>query len=111
MTGRTYLRALAVAGALTAGCASGAGRSGAPSGPMPIMLAPADQRELLPDEQVQHVLNRLAFGGRPGDAAAVRAMGVDKWITQQLHPETIPDPSIEAALAKYPTLGSDRADL
>src|SRR4051794_39624911 len=108
MTRRTYLRALTVAGALTAGCASGAGRSAASSGSMAINLAPADQRELLPDEQVQHVLNRLGFGGRPGDAAAVRAMGVDKWITQQLHPESIPDPDIEAALAKYPTLGADR---
>ena len=33
-----------------------------------------------------HALNRLAFGPRPGDVERVTAMGVDKWIDQQLHP-------------------------
>ena len=31
--------------------------------------------ELLPDEQIQQVLNRLTFGARPGDAEKVRAHG------------------------------------
>lgn len=65
--------------------------------------APAD-RELLPDEQVQHVLNRLAFGARPGDAAAVRAMGVDRWIQRQLHPQAIPNATTERLVARYATL-------
>ena len=43
------------------------------------------------DQQVRHVLNRLAFGPRPGDYDRVRQMGVDAWIEQQLHPERIPD--------------------
>ena len=29
-----------------------------------------------------HVLNRLAFGPRPGQVEAVEAMGVDRWIAQ-----------------------------
>ena len=70
-----------------------------------------DQRELLPDEQVQHVLNRLAFGARPGDAAAVRAMGVDKWIAQQLKPETLDDSRAMTLAARYPAITSQRADL
>ncbi|HEY9225031.1 MAG TPA: DUF1800 family protein, partial [Gemmatimonadaceae bacterium] len=52
-------------------------------------------RELLPEEQIQQVLNRLAFGPRAGDVAAVRAMGVDQWIEQQLHPEKINDTAAE----------------
>ncbi|HEX3409966.1 MAG TPA: DUF1800 domain-containing protein, partial [Candidatus Binataceae bacterium] len=39
-----------------------------------------------------HVLNRVAFGPRPGDLAAVRQIGVDRYITQQLSPDSIPEP-------------------
>src|SRR6478672_6865911 len=46
--------------------------------------APSLAREQTADQQVQHVLNRLAFGPRPGDVEAVRALGVDRWIAQQL---------------------------
>jgi uncharacterized protein (DUF1800 family) len=71
----------------------------------------ADQREQLPDEQIQHVLNRLAFGGRPGDAAALRASGVDQWIQRQLHPESIPDARADSLVARYPALSADRAEM
>ncbi len=57
--------------------------------------------ELLPDEQVQQVLNRLTFGPRPGDAAAVRAMGIDSWIDLQLHPERIDDSKADQLLSDY----------
>ena len=67
-----------------------------------MAAAPAGPRELLPDEQVQQVLNRLAFGPRPGDADAVRTMGVDRWIDQQLHPERIDDARADAMLHSYP---------
>ena len=51
-----------------------------------------------------HALNRLAFGPRPGDVQRVSAMGVDKWIEQQLHPEKIDDSATEARLAPFRTL-------
>ena len=35
------------------------------------------------------VLNRLAFGPRPGDVEAVRRIGLEKWIDLQLHPDRI----------------------
>jgi len=57
--------------------------------------------ELLPDEQIQQVLNRLTFGARPGDAERVRAMGIDKWIDQQLHPDRIDDRAAEQLVSKY----------
>jgi uncharacterized protein (DUF1800 family) len=109
-TQRTSRRVAAtVLGLAAAACATG---RGAPPADIATMHAgTAEQRELLPDEQVQQVLNRLAFGGRPGDAAAVRAMGVDKWIERQLHPEQINDARADQLVARYDALTSNRADL
>ncbi len=73
--------------------------------------AAAAPREQLPDEQIQQVLNRLAFGPRPGDAAAVRAMGVDKWIELQLHPERIDDRATDALMARYPVFQMSTPDI
>jgi hypothetical protein len=39
-------------------------------------------QKLSKDKQVLHVLNRLAFGPRPGDVDRVRRFGVEKWIRQ-----------------------------
>jgi len=49
-------------------------------------------------------LNRLTFGPRPGDVQQVMALGVDRWIDLQLHPEKIPDGAVEARLAPFRTL-------
>lgn len=48
---------------------------------------------LVPQQQAVHVLNRLAFGPRPGDVERVQRMGVQAWIDEQLHPEAIPLPA------------------
>src|SRR5207344_2003330 len=58
------------------------------------------------DEQKRalHALNRLAFGPRPGDVERVTAMGVDKWIDQQLHPGKIDDRALDARLEPFRTL-------
>src|SRR5690349_19725510 len=34
-------------------------------------------------------LNRAAFGPRPGDVAALLAVGLDEWVVEQLAPEKI----------------------
>ncbi|KQV32920.1 DUF1800 domain-containing protein [Massilia sp. Root335] len=60
-----------------------------------------------PDAQAQalHVLNRLAFGPRPGDVERVATMGVQRWIAEQLHPETIPlPPDLDARLGALDTV-------
>ncbi len=55
--------------------------------------------------QAQHVLNRLAFGPRPGDVERVTRMGVRRWVEEQLHPETIPlPPDLTARLAQLDTV-------
>ena len=43
------------------------------------------------DKTIVHVLNRAAFGPRPGDVARVRQMGLEAWIESQLQPDRIPD--------------------
>jgi len=37
----------------------------------------------------RHALDRLTFGPRPGDFAAIHKMGLKKWLDRQLHPEKI----------------------
>jgi len=53
------------------------------------------------DKRIVHALNRLTFGVRPGDVERVRAIGLDKWFDQQLHPEKIDDSATEARLAPF----------
>jgi uncharacterized protein (DUF1800 family) len=78
--------------------------------PAPATAA-AQSSELLPDEQVQQVLNRLTFGARSDDAAKVRAMGVDRWIDAQLHPERIPDARIDSLMTKYAVYSMSTSDV
>jgi uncharacterized protein (DUF1800 family) len=51
-----------------------------------------------------HALNRLTFGPRPGDVQRVMAIGVDQWIDQQLHPETIDDSALDTRLVPFRTV-------
>jgi len=58
-----------------------------------------------------HALNRLTFGPRPGDVQKVMAMGVDRWIDSQLHPEKISDDALQARLAPLRTLRMNSKEL
>ena len=58
-----------------------------------------------------HALNRLTFGPRPGDVDHVMAIGVDKWIDQQLHPDKIDDSALEARLSPLRTLHMDTREI
>ncbi len=60
--------------------------------------------QLTEDEAIVHALNRLAYGPRPGDVERIRQMGLEKWIEQQLHPESIDDQALNQRLQRYPTL-------
>ena len=63
------------------------------------------------DQKILHALNRLGFGARPGDVERVKAMGLDKYIDLQLHPEKIDDTATEAKLQNLETLRMNTADL
>jgi uncharacterized protein (DUF1800 family) len=67
--------------------------------------------EIQGQERVLHALNRLTFGPRPGDVAAVEKMGLQKWFEQQLNPAAIDDSALEARLADYPAMNLPLGEL
>jgi len=67
--------------------------------------------QLTEDEAIVHALNRLAYGPRPGDVERIRQMGLEKWIDQQLHPESIDDQALNQRLQRYPTLNMSSKQL
>jgi uncharacterized protein (DUF1800 family) len=74
------------------------------AGSLPEAAGRFDQK-LSKDRQALHVLNRMAFGPRPGDVDRVRSLGVEKWIRQQLQPQLIAeDPIVTARLRPLATL-------
>jgi uncharacterized protein (DUF1800 family) len=87
------------------------GQTSGPKNPARAGTARSDVRELPADQQIIQALNRLTFGPRPGDALKVRAMGLDNWIDQQLHPEKIDDSAIEQFVGRYPAINRDQNDL
>jgi len=58
----------------------------------------AQSAPLSEERQIVHMLNRLGYGPRPGDIEAVKRIGIDHYIEQQLQPSSIPLPS---ALAQH----------
>src|ERR1700758_136294 len=70
-----------------------------------------DSAHMEEQKRAVHALNRLTFGLRPGDVQQVLAMGVDKWIEQQLHPERINDSALETRLAPFRTLRMDAREM
>jgi uncharacterized protein (DUF1800 family) len=75
-------------------------------------LAAAPARKLTASEAAQHVLSRLAFGGRPGQFAQVARAGWKSWATAQLDPAAIHDRPLEERLAREcPSLSYSLAQL
>ncbi len=61
--------------------------------------------------RINHALNRLTFGPRPGDVAVVEKVGLERWFERQLNPASIDDSRLEARLAQYPAMRLDAAEL
>jgi uncharacterized protein (DUF1800 family) len=68
--------------------------------------AQMDQRK-----QAVHALNRLTFGPRPGDVDRVMALGIERWIDQQLHPDKIDDRALDTRLSPFRTLRMDTSEI
>jgi uncharacterized protein (DUF1800 family) len=58
-----------------------------------------------------HLLNRAAWGPRPGDVDRVLAMGMDAWISAQLEPERLADGHTEAFVRRYAVLRQSTPEL
>jgi uncharacterized protein (DUF1800 family) len=56
------------------------------------------------EDRIVHALNRLTFGPRPGDVAAVQAIGLSTWFDMQLNPAKIDDSALQARLAQFPAM-------
>jgi uncharacterized protein (DUF1800 family) len=115
----------AMAGAVLAGCATDlptpgvsapkpgvfAPPAGTPAMPLgPAARLPAPPAVALPDDDAfaRHLLNRFAYGPRPGDVARLRAVGAAGWLDAQLRPESIVQPEpVAHALAALPTLSEN----
>jgi uncharacterized protein (DUF1800 family) len=54
-------------------------------------------------ERAVHLLNRAAYGSRPGDVARVLSMGFAGYLDEQLHPEAIDDSTVDAREAAFIT--------
>jgi uncharacterized protein (DUF1800 family) len=98
-------RALAIPGLIVvisaAFLAAGDKKPKPKSNATPAVQTPAPMND---DKRVIHALNRFTFGIRPGDLERVRALGLDKWFDQQLHPEKIDDSAVDARLIPLRTL-------
>lgn len=84
------------------------------------MMRKVKSNSLTEDQKILHVLNRLGFGASPGDVGKVNAIGINKYIEQQLNPNSINDSvadnkvknfdllkmSTEEIFAKYPNPGA-----
>ena len=58
------------------------------------------------------ILNRLGYGPRPGDLASVAALGVERYVEQQLHPGSTADSSaLRDRLQSLTTLRANPLDL
>ena len=72
---------------------------------------PAQADRFSEEQRITHVLNRLGFGARPGDVERVKAIGIQKYIEQQLNPFQISDEIAEAKVKNLSTLTMTTAQL
>ena len=66
---------------------------------------------LSPRDSAFHVLNRLAYGPRPGEADSVVRFGVMRWVDQQLDPRRIHNPVLAERERQFQLLDMSRDDL
>ncbi len=56
-------------------------------------------RPLTGDAKILNALNRLTFGPRPGDLAAVKRVGLQRWIDAQINASAIDDGALQKELS------------
>jgi uncharacterized protein (DUF1800 family) len=101
----TTLSALALAGGLAWGGQGGVAEPRRAAERLPWREAGLTERQA-----AAHLLNRFAFGPRPGEVDQVVAMGLDRWVERQLAAD-LPDPNLDARLRDLPALALSQADM
>ena len=69
------------------------------------------EKRAVDERTIAHVLNRMAFGPAPGDIERVRAMGIARYIDEQLQPRKLADAAMRERLAKFETLTMTSRDI
>ncbi len=107
----TALLCLSLLSSSVPGSAQALSTTPADPAPRPKVRSEYQSTQLRGDDRILHALNRFTFGPRPGDLEAVRAMGLDRWFDQQLHPNGIDESVLDARLAQYPAMQLSPQDL
>ena len=71
----------------------------------------ASPQQIQGEQRVLHALNRFTFGPRPGDIAAVQAMGLKRWFEEQLNLSSIDDSALETRLEMFPAMKMEQAEM
>jgi uncharacterized protein (DUF1800 family) len=76
----------------------------------PPSRLPWKEAGLTEREAAAHLLNRFAYGPRPGQVDAVVKMGLDRWFERQLAAD-LPDPSVREELRDFPALAMSSIEI
>ncbi len=63
------------------------------------------------DQKILHVLNRLGYGARPGDVEKVKAVGLQKYIDQQLNADSKDSAEVAARLKNFEVLNMETSEI
>ncbi len=74
-------------------------------------MAKTNPKPLTEDQKILHVLNRLGYGARPGDVERVKAVGINKYIEQQLNPSLADNATVATKLKNFDVLKMSNAEL
>lgn len=85
-----------------------AGCAGKPTATAQTLLA---LDTTLPLDEAVHLLNRTSYGVTLNSLAALKEIGVDAWIEQQLDPETLDDSGLEQRLSALSSLNLSGSEL
>ncbi|HEY0657167.1 MAG TPA: DUF1800 domain-containing protein, partial [Pyrinomonadaceae bacterium] len=73
--------------------------------------AKSKPKSLTENQKISHVLNRLGFGARPGDVQKVKAIGLQKYIEQQLNAPVSDSAEVAARLKNFEVLNMETAEI
>src|SRR3954453_4571626 len=92
-------------------CAAWAGAAAYTQAEKPLTVRmPWKQAGLTERQAAAHLLNRFAFGPRPGEVDAVVKMGLDRWLERQLGAD-LPDDKVRDDLQVLPALSMTTAQI
>ncbi|MGE0886822.1 MAG: DUF1800 domain-containing protein [Blastocatellales bacterium] len=71
----------------------------------------ASAKNLTEEQKTLHLLDRITFGARPGDVERVMKIGKEKFLEEQLHPESISDQVVEQKLKNIESIHLSNSEL